>query len=124
MNDNDNDYIDKVLEAMSVMAKDRYGDDLRKTYIETWEDAEELDIYREKADERRPSNYKGMLLRVMTHLRSTGEDVLLALKDDELREWWDKELAKIKHKEAVTAAKEKAMLVLSEEERRLLGMSV
>ena len=88
-----------------------------------WEE-EALDYEAEVVhrEEKRPSDYKRMLYGVMKHLHETGADTMEVLRDDELNEWWGKELAKIKAAELKEAAKERAMSVLSYEERRALGL--
>lgn len=102
---------------------------LTRAYKETyqWEDTvewdEEVDYDREMArEEKRPSDYKRMLLGVMKHLRETGADTMEILRDNELNEWWGGEVAKIEAAERKAAAKERAMSVLSPEERRALGL--
>jgi hypothetical protein len=44
------------------------------------------------------------------------------LRDDELNEWWGKEVAKMEAAELKAAAKERAMSVLSPDERKALGL--
>lgn len=103
---------------------------LTRAYKETykWEDAvewdEEVDYDSEvvRREEKRPSDYKRMLMGVMKHLRETGADTMEILRDDELNEWWGREVAKIEAAERKEAAKERAMSVLSPEERKALGL--
>lgn len=102
---------------------------LTRAYKETykWEDTvewdEELDYEREMVrEEKRPGDYKRMLLGVMKHLRETGADTMEILRDNELNEWWGREVAKMEAAERKAAAKERAMSVLSPEERRALGL--
>lgn len=90
-----------------------------------WAYEEDLEDEYGKAVEReshRPSDYKRMLLGVMKHLRETGADTLEVLRDNELNEWWGGEVAKIEAAERKAAAKERAMSVLSPEERKALGL--
>lgn len=103
---------------------------LTQAYKETyqWEDKvewdEEVDYDSEvvRREEKRPSDYKRMLMGVMKHLRETGADTMEILRDNELNEWWGGEVAKIEAAERKAAAKERAMSVLSPEERRALGL--
>ena len=118
----DADYITKVLGAMRERELYEQDNSYRKAWkVDDWE--EELD-YSEKIREieRRPSEYKRMLMGVMKHLRETGADTLEVLRDNELNEWWGGEVAKIEAAERKAAAKERAMSVLSPEERRALGL--
>lgn len=93
-------------------------------YKMNWEDAEEELEYERAAvrEEKRPSDYKRMLMGVMKHLRETGADTMEVLRDNELNEWWGGEVAKIEAAERKAAAKERAMSVLSAEERKALGL--
>ena len=109
--------INTLLDYASNIMNNRYTYETYKNSFD-WDDAEDIEEDAEEVD------FEGMLTRVMLHLHSTGEDVLLSLKDEELRAWWSDTLKDIEHNEAVAAAKEKAMLVLSDEERKLLGLSV
>lgn len=93
----------------------------KDTYYEkevSWdEEAEEL------MESAKPKvNYENMLREVMVELHRSGQDTFMALKNDNLRDWWSVELAKIKREEAKALAREKAKFLLSEEERKLLGM--
>lgn len=100
---------------------------LTKAYKDTYMDDKEWD-WHEVADEvveRGPKvNHANLLREVMHELHKQGDglDTLLALKNDELRDWWSSELAKIKRAEAKSAARERAKSLLSKEERELLGM--
>lgn len=111
----DEERIDNLLNALSRHYKDAY---MKEEYV--WEEAEEIDLYKETP--RPPSEYKRMLMDVMIELHRSGQDTFMALKNDGLREWWNGELAKIKRAEAKAAAREKAKSLLSDEERKLLGM--
>lgn len=69
--------------------------------------------------------------KALTELEENGLEDLLLLKDDEVRTWWKKHkeddareqarLAEIERKERV---KQEALAKLSDEERKLLGISV
>ena len=69
--------------------------------------------------------------KALTELEENGVEDLLLLKDDEVRTWWKKHkeddareqarLAEIERKERV---KQEALAKLSDEERKLLGISV
>ena len=109
MNDDD---MDDVLHALSKAYKDTYLD---KEWDTLFDESEEI-VSR--------VDHEWLLRDVMHELHKQGEglDTLLALKNDQLREWWSTELAKIKRAEAKAAAREKAKSLLSEEERKLLGM--
>lgn len=110
---------------------DNLAQALTRAYKETyqWEDDtkmdwDEVEIEEEYVKSRPKVNYENLLREVMHELHRQGEgmDTLLALKNDRLRDWWSVELAKIKKEEAKVAAREKAKSLLSEEERKLLGM--
>lgn len=110
MNDDD---MDRVLNALTKAYKDTYVDEKEWE----WDDAAEI--------VRGPKvNHANLLRDVMHELHKQGDglDTLLALKNDELREWWNTELAKIKKAEAKAAARERAKNLLTKEERELLGM--
>lgn len=111
---NDDD-MDQMLHALSKAYKD--------TYLVSKDDWEWDDMV-EVAEDKPRYDHAGMLRDVMHELHKQGDglDTLLALKNDQLREWWSTELAKIKRDEAKRAAREKAKSLLSEEERKLLGM--
>lgn len=101
------DYMDNMLQI------------LKGTYLDDqWDDVTEAIASKPRYD------YEWMLRDVMHELHDQGQglDTLLALKNDQLREWWNTELAKIKRADAKQAAREKAKSLLSEEERKLLGM--
>jgi len=111
--------LDKYVTTLNDIMNQGYGS--RKM---DWEDAEEdLTEYRVAAErDRPPSDYKRMLMGVMKHLRETGADTLEVLRDNELNDWWGKEVAKMEAAERKAAAKERAMSVLTAEERRALGL--
>ena len=98
---------------------------LSKAYQDTYlTDENDWDTMIEAAEAKPRYDHAGMLRDVMHELHKQGDglDTLLALKNDQLREWWNTELAKIKKEEAKRAAREKAKSLFSEEERKLLGM--
>lgn len=103
-----------IVGKLSSVYKDTYKD----TYNNDWADMVEA------AEPKQKYDHADMLREVMHELHKQGDglDTLMALKNDELREWWSTELAKIKKEEAKSAAREKAKSLLSEEERKLLGM--
>lgn len=114
-----NEHLDVYINALSRHMADSYGG----SKMDWEEDAEELEAeYRRLDDERRPSDYKRMLMGVMKHLRETGADTMEILRDDELNAWWGKEVAKMEAAELKAKAKERAMSVLSPEERKALGL--
>lgn len=107
----DEERIDGLLDALSRHYKDAY----MKEEAYDWEATE--------AAEPKPRyDFNKMLREVMIELHRSGQDTFMALKNDQLRDWWTGELAKIKKEEAKLAAREKAKSLLSEEERKLLGM--
>lgn len=107
------DHMDQLMNVLSRAYKD--------TYLE---EDNEWDGMTKAAEAKPRYDHASMLREVMHELHKQGEglDTLLALKNDQLRDWWNVELAKIKRDEAKRAAREKAKSLLSEEERKLLGM--
>lgn len=83
-----------------------------------WGDTE----YEDSTYKKENPMFEKLLREVMIELHRSGQDTFIALKNDKLRDWWSVELAKIKKEEAKVAAREKAKSLLSEEERKLLGM--
>lgn len=112
------------------MDYDGYRNSWKNDYdITRWKDLimnkvkeEEYDYDWEGGEAASRYDYESMLRRVMTELRSTGADTFAVLKDEELGEWWTKEVKKIEHEEAVEAAKVRASNSLSAKERKLLGL--
>lgn len=113
------------------MEEDRVGDILnslnrmyKDTYMKSsWDNEQEWEV--DEVVERVSRVPHDLLLRdVMYELHKQGDglDTLMALKNDQLRDWWATELGKIKKAEARAAAREKAKILLSDEERKLLGM--
>lgn len=117
-----NDYETKLIDIMKVINHMKSNN----AWSYTTEDVpyEEEESYRDEAiaSKKKATQVEGMLLRLMKHLRSTGEDVLVVLKDEELHKWWTAQLKDILKEEAKQAAMEKAMASLSEEERKALGL--
>lgn len=111
----DNDY-DKWPETLSKV----YMDICKKSAH--WEpDTEEELVTKTVAPK---VDHAKLLREVMHELHKQGDglDTLISLKNDELRDWWSTELAKIKRAEAKAIAREKAKELFSEEERKLLGL--
>lgn len=109
---------DELLKVMTSIYKDKTAQwDYEEVY-------DEVDTYKSEAKKatKDAKALEGMLLRLMKHLRATGEDVFVVLKDNELQSWWQAKLADILKEEAKQAAMEKAMAALSEEERKALGL--
>lgn len=110
---------DDMARILSQVYKDTYYE--KESAVE-WDEEVDYDSEIVRREEKRPSDYKRMLLGVMKHLRETGADTLEVLRDNELNEWWGGEVAKIEAAERKAAAKERAMSVLSPEERKALGL--
>ena len=108
-------YVSTILKAFNDINMNKWE------YEEVYDESEN---YRNDAKKAAKSAkaMEGMLLRLMKHLRATGEDVFVVLKDNELQSWWQEKLKEILKEEAKQAAMEKAMATLSEEERRALGL--
>lgn len=115
MNEHDQNILD-VMKAISTMKNNPWMEEA--AYYDETEDLRK----EAKSATKSAARLEGMLERLMKHLRSTGEDVLIVLKDEELHKWWQEKLIVILKEEAKQAAMEKAMAALSEEERRALGL--
>jgi hypothetical protein len=110
----DEDRVGDILTSLNRMYKDAYMGS-------NW-DNEEYDMDLDSKPPVPKVNHERLLRDVMYDLHQQGQDSFMVLKNDQLREWWAGELAKIKKEEAKIAAREKAKSLLSEDERRLLGM--
>ena len=110
---------DKLFEVIQMMYKDSKMN--QWSMDEVYEEEEDYRSEAKKA-EKSAKALEGMLLRLMKHLRATGEDVFVVLKDNELQAWWQEKLTEILKEEARQAAMAKAMTALSEEERKALGL--
>lgn len=113
MNDNDKILTD-LLDIMNQ--KNTWVHEIEGEY-EINENYREANIASKKAKQ-----IEGMLVRLMKHLRATGEDVFVVLKDEELHRWWQGKLKEILKEEAKEAAIKRATELLSEDERRALGL--
>lgn len=113
--DENEKYVSTILTALNDINMNKWE------YAEVYDESEDFRNEAKKATKSAKA-VEGMLLRLMKHLRATGEDVFVVLKDNELQAWWNEKLKEIHKEEAKQAAMEKAMATLTEEERRALGL--
>ncbi len=98
------------------------------SYESNWaSDSNDRDIKRLKAEADKLAR---IACKAMTELVKSGHADFLVLKDDEVREWWDKHQEDDRiareaeaEKRRVAKLKKEALAKLSDEEKQILGIS-